>query len=939
MAQTILLKRRTSDATAPSASDLTTGEVAVNAYSGKLYIKKTDGTVTEVSGSGGGSSSFPAVYNTYKYTATNGQTTFVGNDSSSNFLTYNVGNLIVFLNGVLLVPTTDYVATTGNTVVLQDGATTNDILTIVAFTATIGDGNVAVDTFSGDGSTTAFTLAANPQNENNTQVFIDGIYQSKSNYSVSGTTLTFSTAPPNNTSIEVTTGSREVTQYTATTLELPNAGMSITGGDLDIPSDSRKIKLGASNDLQIFHDGTNNYIQGGTGDLRIDAKSGERGIVVTPDGATTLYHDNAAKIATASGGVTITGTATATTFVGALTGNASTATALATARTIGGTSFDGTANIAVNLAATATALATARTIGGTSFDGTANIVPANAVSVTGAAQSAITSVGTLSALTISGDLTVDTSTLKVDSSNNRVGIGTATPGNIVEVVGASPIVEINASSGSPELQFSDGGTDEYSIMYDTGSNSFKFIEGGVGTKFSIADGGAATFYNSLTANGAIASFVDTYKNLRTLALTTDNFSNEGVGISFSRTSSDSALMAVGVLDTDKLSLLSRSGIIFATGGSSLYSQTSEAMRIDTSGHVGIGTTSPDANNFGAGHGVLTVASDTGSAKTAMLNIMGDGNDTDATRVSSLFFNDQSATGAGATLAGVEAYRASNHATDPGADLLFSTNKSGGSYTEKMRIQADGTTTIGRPITTTYVNSQGYPLHIQASGANQTYLAISVPGDNSGDTGVVIGHDATGTRIVNRENQPILFHTGSSSGLTFTMEADGDFSIADGNLVVANGHGIDFTNTANSHSGSSHSTLDDYEEGSWTPTLYGGTTAVSVTSAVGRYTKIGNLVTVWGSLTRSDSSSVSSHLNIRGLPFTNENVTYLVRMGMGHIWIDNGVNLDRTGLTYITTTDIIYGVMDYGVRGGRYLQITSLTNGRPIYFCSSYQTAE
>ena len=58
---------------------------------------------------------------------------------------------------------------------------------------------------------------------------------------------------------------------------------------------------------------------------------------------------------------------------GSTTGNAATATALETARTIGGTSFDGTANIAVGLAATATALATARTIGGVSFDGTANI--------------------------------------------------------------------------------------------------------------------------------------------------------------------------------------------------------------------------------------------------------------------------------------------------------------------------------------------------------------------------------------------------------------------------------------------------------------------------------------------------------------------------------------------------------------------------------------
>ena len=55
---------------------------------------------------------------------------------------------------------------------------------------------------------------------------------------------------------------------------------------------------------------------------------------------------------------------------------AATATALATGRTIGGTSFDGTANITpanATLAATATALATGRTINGVSFDGTANI--------------------------------------------------------------------------------------------------------------------------------------------------------------------------------------------------------------------------------------------------------------------------------------------------------------------------------------------------------------------------------------------------------------------------------------------------------------------------------------------------------------------------------------------------------------------------------------
>lgn len=62
----------------------------------------------------------------------------------------------------------------------------------------------SVDKMTGDGSTTTLTLSANPLAENNTQVYIDGVYQPKSTYSISGTTLTFSTAPPNGSAVEVT---------------------------------------------------------------------------------------------------------------------------------------------------------------------------------------------------------------------------------------------------------------------------------------------------------------------------------------------------------------------------------------------------------------------------------------------------------------------------------------------------------------------------------------------------------------------------------------------------------------------------------------------------------------------------------------------------------------------------------------------------------------
>ena len=67
--------------------------------------------------------------------------------------------------------------------------------------------------------------------------------------------------------------------------------------------------------------------------------------------------------------------------------------------------------------------------------GTATIATVTATSIGGtlttAAQTAITSVGTLGSLVVSGALTVDTNTFKVDNHNNRVGIGTATPNTVL----------------------------------------------------------------------------------------------------------------------------------------------------------------------------------------------------------------------------------------------------------------------------------------------------------------------------------------------------------------------------------------------------------------------------------------------------------------------------------------------------------------------------
>jgi hypothetical protein len=102
------------------------------------------------------------------------------------------------------------------------------------------------DTFSGNGSTTAFTLSAAPANTSSVLVAVSGVLQDPSTYSVSGTTLNFSGAPPSGTSnISVrflgipasgvtTTAYRTATEFTATAAQTTFSVPSYTVGFIDV---------------------------------------------------------------------------------------------------------------------------------------------------------------------------------------------------------------------------------------------------------------------------------------------------------------------------------------------------------------------------------------------------------------------------------------------------------------------------------------------------------------------------------------------------------------------------------------------------------------------------------------------------------------------------------------------------------------------------------
>jgi len=79
-----------------------------------------------------------------------------------------------------------------------------------------------VDTFTGDGSTVAYTLSTTPATINYTTAVVGGVTQPRSAYSVIGTTLTFTSAPANTQIIEVTTiGTSNTTLYTVNNIISP----------------------------------------------------------------------------------------------------------------------------------------------------------------------------------------------------------------------------------------------------------------------------------------------------------------------------------------------------------------------------------------------------------------------------------------------------------------------------------------------------------------------------------------------------------------------------------------------------------------------------------------------------------------------------------------------------------------------------------------------
>ena len=191
---------------------------------------------------------------------------------------------------------------------------------------------------------------------------------------------------------------------------------------------------------------------------------------------------------------------------------------------------------------------------------------------------------------------------------------------------------------------------------------------------------------------------------------------------------------------------------------------------------------------------------------------------------------------------------------PAADTIAFTE--GG--TEAMRIDSSGNVGIG-------IVNPSQKLHVE--GAGSTYAKIKSTNDGSG-TGLYF-QNATGNYVIGAGpvsgGSELAFYDATNSAERMRIHANGAVligatlsgSATAGDLVVNGGVFIGGTATANE--------LDDYEEGTWTPTDISGA-SLSFTGPVGNYVKIGKWVTISYSF-RYPSTADGTAVYIGGLPFT------------------------------------------------------------------------
>ena len=620
------------------------------------------------------------------------------------------------------------------------------------------------------------------------------------------------------------TAVKALDQGVATTDSPTFAAATVTGeitanGGIAL-GDNDKATFGADDDLQIYHDGSHSQIKdAGTGNLYIKATSGvliqdndtgTNRITTSAAGPVYVYHAGDQKLATTSTGIDVTGTATMDGLV-----------------VNGAASISGVANANLQLAST----------GGNAYQLRTDVNSAYIYQANRAVPIAQFGYG--------GDISFyeDTGTTPKffwDASAESLGIGTSSPseynaaGNSLVIANdAAGMTLASSPTGSGHLLFADStsGTGAYAgfIRYDHTTNSMRFAAGS-GTERMRIDSSGNVGINTSTPNSNLSVHSATGGNAY-IDVTRDNATSTALRLGAEN--GNTVINSVGAVPM------------------AFYTNAAERMRIDSSGNVGIGTSSPDTLLEIVGADPILTIRDTetsGAATNATLRL--------------------AESGASDTL---NNYWDINHTGN--SELRF-VSKIGLTTAERMRIDASGNLLVGKSgssLSTAgfelyasgvqwMTSANARPLLLNRTGSDGAIQEFRKDGTTVGSIGtksadLCIGTDDTGIRFGDGGNA-VIPHNMATNTTTDDIISFGTATERFKHLYLSGGVYLGGTGAANK--------LDDYEEGTFTPVDDSGA-ALTFTTPTGKYTKIGNKVYVSCHITYPTTSS-TVNIKIGGLPF-------------------------------------------------------------------------
>jgi hypothetical protein len=463
----------------------------------------------------------------------------------------------------------------------------------------------------------------------------------------------------------------------------------------------------------------------------------------------------------------------------------------------------------------------------------------------------------------------------------NVGIGTVSPQSNLDVVGSRGIYQRHSSGG--RLVFDDSDTAD-------GSTPMSYISNTAGAlQFGRANRSASTGLTTssvesmrITSTGNVG--IGTSSPAQKL-----HIENTSAGAYAQITSGTSSVAGVLLGDTLNNSI-GRVSYDNADNSLQLWTSGAERLRIDSSGNVGIGVVPTQK---------LQVDGDIRIGDTAVGS--GDNEQYNITTGGQLLIKANDGASDVSYTALTLASGSSGGAAASSSVITFEVND-----TERMRIDSSGNLLVG----TTDVNNNGDDgVRIKADGT------LQVRSDNSGfvatlnrsnaSNGAILTFAKSNTTvgsISSFNGDKIVIGTGAV-GIGFsvgdgilpwntTTNTPSDNSFGLGNpdyrfkdLYLSGGVYLGGTTSAN--------LLDDYEEGTWTPTFVLGATGITYNTQFGKYIKIGSMVHCWFLISGSWTATADD-MRVGPLPFTRAATNTWTAPG----WLTGTGSSAPPGLTFV-----------------------------------------